>query len=285
MASPQCEHGYTRIADELFEAILRANFSKRELLVILAVVRKTYGYRKTADRLSSSQIAELTMLADTHCRATVRALKANHVLVEHDGKIGIQKDYERWATAEQGGPKQSGPQQSGPQQSANPDQNGPQPGPKQSAKPDQTSPHKRQTETLQTTTDSEDGRRRPLLCPNGLTDPEREEAARIVAPLDGAAQDALDELAGLMADGAIKTNKLACLRGIVRNIEAGDFGLNHGAKIRDARERYLSRPPAAPASSPVDTEAVLRRHAQMLGVSADDYLARFRRPSGALTLA
>jgi phage replication O-like protein O len=82
MASPQCENGHVRIADELFEAILRADFSKRELLVALAVIRKTYGYRKTMDRISSSQIAELTGIAPQHCRAAIRELKARRVIRE-----------------------------------------------------------------------------------------------------------------------------------------------------------------------------------------------------------
>jgi len=298
MASPQCEHGYTRIADELLEAILRADFSKRELLVLFAVIRKTYGYRKTADRLSSKQIAALTLLADTHCRATVRALKAKQVLQEIDGKLGLQKDYERWGQSEpepaRGGPKQSGPKrspgpkQSGPKQSAKEDQNGPQKGPKRSAKEDQNSPHNRQTDNLQTTTDSEEGRRRlDFIFPRGLSAAEQEQAARIVAPLNGAAQDALDEIAGMIADGAIKTNKLACLSGIVRNIAAGDFTMNHGAKIRDRRQRDHRQRDAGtssptPEPAPVDTEAILRRHAQMLGIPEDDYLAQFNDPMGPL---
>lgn len=96
MACPQCENGYIRIADELYEAILRADFSKRELLIVLAVIRKTYGYRKTIDMITSSQIAKLTGIDASDCRATVRALKGAGVLVEVDRKIGIQKDYERW---------------------------------------------------------------------------------------------------------------------------------------------------------------------------------------------
>jgi len=294
MASPQCEHGYTRIADELLEAILRADFSKRELLVLFAVIRKTYGYRKTADRLSSKQIAALTLLADTHCRATVRALKAKQVLQEIDGKLGLQKDYERWGQSEpdtpaRGGPKQSGPKRSpgpkrsGPKQSAKEDQNGPQKGPKRSAKEDQNSPHNRQTDNLQTTTDSEEGRRRlDFIFPRGLSAAEQEQAARIVAPLNGAAQDALDEIAGMIADGAIKTNKLACLSGIVRNIAAGDFTMNHGAKIRDRRQRDAGASSPTPEPAPVDTEAILRRHAQMLGIPEDDYLAQFNDPMGPL---
>ena len=43
MASPQTENGYTRIANELFDAILAFPFSKRELLIVLG--RAPYGAR------------------------------------------------------------------------------------------------------------------------------------------------------------------------------------------------------------------------------------------------
>lgn len=50
MANPQIENGYTRIANELLEALLLANLSKRQLLVALAVIRQTYGFnRKTVN--------------------------------------------------------------------------------------------------------------------------------------------------------------------------------------------------------------------------------------------
>lgn len=145
MASPQCENGHTRIADELLEAILRADLSKRELLVVLAVIRKTYGYCRTMDRITASQIAEMTGIADTHCRAALRELKTRAVIVAEGEKIGIQKDYERW-----NGPKQAGPKRSGPKQSAKADQNGPAGGPKRSGKADQNGPHNKQRDNLET---------------------------------------------------------------------------------------------------------------------------------------
>jgi Bacteriophage replication protein O len=36
--TPQLENGYIRIANELYEAILRFPFTKRELLIVLAIV-------------------------------------------------------------------------------------------------------------------------------------------------------------------------------------------------------------------------------------------------------
>ncbi len=146
MASPQCENGHVRIADELYEAILKADFSKRELLVVLTVIRKTYGYRKTMDRIAASQISALTGVADTHCRETLRNLKNQGVILEDQGRIGIQKDYDLW-----GGRKRSGPKRSGPKQSAKEDQIGPLGGPKRSEKEDQIGPHNKQTDNIQTT--------------------------------------------------------------------------------------------------------------------------------------
>ena len=51
IASPQVEDGHTRIANELLEAMCRAGFSARQWAVVMAVVRKTYGYGK---RLTTS---------------------------------------------------------------------------------------------------------------------------------------------------------------------------------------------------------------------------------------
>jgi phage replication O-like protein O len=130
MASPQCENGHVRIADELFEAVLRADFSKRELLVVLAVIRKTYGWSKAMDQISSSQLAELTGIAPQHCRAAIRELKARHVIRQTDNQIGIQKDYELWGGPKQAGPKRAGPKRAGPKQAGKAAQNGPERRPK-----------------------------------------------------------------------------------------------------------------------------------------------------------
>ncbi|BBL69817.1 replication protein [Methylogaea oryzae] len=74
MASPQTEDGYIRIANELLDAILMFPFSKRQLKVVLALIRKIYGFNKKADDLASSQLSTLTGLNDAHCRGTVRRM-------------------------------------------------------------------------------------------------------------------------------------------------------------------------------------------------------------------
>jgi len=106
MASPQTENGYTRIANELYEAILGyelpRNTGDTPLRLIFFVIRKTYGYGKTSDAISLTQF-ERGIKAR---RATIvywlnYLVRANVLVrgekVSKNGVIyGINKDYESW---------------------------------------------------------------------------------------------------------------------------------------------------------------------------------------------
>lgn len=108
MPGPQTEDGYTRIANELYDAIIRVPFSKRELLIVLAVIRKTYGYNKKVDALSVYQIAAITGIDRANVSRTVSNLIQKNVISEsgtgrfshgtHVKSIGINKDYGHWKT-------------------------------------------------------------------------------------------------------------------------------------------------------------------------------------------
>lgn len=57
MKDLQIENGsYTRIVNPLIENLIKVPFKGCELAVILFIIRKTYGYNKTQDELSISQI-------------------------------------------------------------------------------------------------------------------------------------------------------------------------------------------------------------------------------------
>ena len=60
MADVQIDDGYTKVANELLEAIMRINLSSYEFRVIMAIMRKTYGYSKKHDYISLSQLEEIT---------------------------------------------------------------------------------------------------------------------------------------------------------------------------------------------------------------------------------
>ena len=52
MATPQTENGYTRIANELFDAILGYRCSNLQKEIIFAVIRYTYGFQRKEAELS-----------------------------------------------------------------------------------------------------------------------------------------------------------------------------------------------------------------------------------------
>lgn len=55
------DDGYTRFANELLEAIASADLTARQLKVMLAYVRKTYGFNKKTDRILVMKKFSLTL--------------------------------------------------------------------------------------------------------------------------------------------------------------------------------------------------------------------------------
>lgn len=102
MANPQLENGYTRISNELLDAIGKANFSATELEIVLCVVRFTYGFGRTSHKLSASFIAEWTKRNKRGIKECLKKLTNNNVIVvinSQVGKtseIGLNKNYEEW---------------------------------------------------------------------------------------------------------------------------------------------------------------------------------------------
>jgi len=64
----------------IYEAWLTFGFTKREAEVFAAVCRKTYGWRKKIDRISYSQIAEITKLHPKNVARVMRNLRSACVL-------------------------------------------------------------------------------------------------------------------------------------------------------------------------------------------------------------
>ncbi len=82
------ESGHTRIDDDLLDALIAYPLSKRQYKVVLAVIRKTFGFAKAEDDLSSAQLARLTKLDPSHCRTAVRELASLGVLEVRAGHFG-----------------------------------------------------------------------------------------------------------------------------------------------------------------------------------------------------
>lgn len=108
MASPQCEDGYTRIANELLEALCRLHLTGNEAQVAFAVIRKTYGWNKKQDWISASQLAEMTGLSRVSVIEALRGLKAKGLILRDYGVTAIQKDYTAWGCTEIGNCTENG---------------------------------------------------------------------------------------------------------------------------------------------------------------------------------
>lgn len=100
LASPQLEEGYTRLANELLDAMLRAGFTSRQWAVVMAIVRKTYGYNKKSDDIGLGQLATMTGIDKAHLSRTVRELASSGVLNRKVGTFGhslsVNKNYAKW---------------------------------------------------------------------------------------------------------------------------------------------------------------------------------------------
>ena len=100
MANPQLEDGYTSIANESMDALMRTNFSPYERRVLDCVLRKTYGWHKKRDRISYSQFEEDTHIDRRHIgRAIISLKQRNIVTVTGTGyalEYSFQKDYTLW---------------------------------------------------------------------------------------------------------------------------------------------------------------------------------------------
>jgi phage replication O-like protein O len=94
------DNGYTAIDNALFDAIVRSDFTKRQYKIVLVAIRKTYGWRKISDDITSIQMSMLTGLADSHCRSAIRELVDMNVLRVQPGKYGqtisIVSNYKLW---------------------------------------------------------------------------------------------------------------------------------------------------------------------------------------------
>lgn len=52
------DDGYTRLANELLDAVMCSGLPETELCILMAVWRKTYGYNKKMDWISNEQLCE-----------------------------------------------------------------------------------------------------------------------------------------------------------------------------------------------------------------------------------
>ena len=96
----KAEGGFTKLDNELFEAILSANLSHSQQSVLLAMIRKTDGYQKKTDDISARQIGDMCSMSRQHVTKALNDLAKYNVITKKPGKhgsiVGIQKNHKNW---------------------------------------------------------------------------------------------------------------------------------------------------------------------------------------------
>ena len=103
MANPQKENGFTSIANELFNEILKSDLTLRELKIVLCIIRFTYGFQRKEWTLSVRFISKSTNIKFQHISKTLMDLESKNIITFVGGpehrqgrQIRLNKDYDSW---------------------------------------------------------------------------------------------------------------------------------------------------------------------------------------------
>src|SRR3990167_6753644 len=102
MANPQIENGYTKISNEIMEALAKIRISGEARQMLDVIIRKTYGFSKKEDKIATTQFMELTGLSRLAIpKARKKLISLNLITVSQKGYSQIltysfQKDYDKW---------------------------------------------------------------------------------------------------------------------------------------------------------------------------------------------
>lgn len=100
MANPQTEDGYTRIANELLEALSGIRISGEARQILDVILRKTYGFGKKEDKISISQFCTMTKMGDVPVCRGIKKLIDMALITKKDNEIAniysINKDFSSW---------------------------------------------------------------------------------------------------------------------------------------------------------------------------------------------
>ena len=101
MSNPQLENGYIRIAMEIFEALARIRISGEARQVLDTIIRKTYGFQKSEDRIALSQFSLSTGMPKIAILKAIKKLVSMNLVITKKGNDStniykFNKDFSSW---------------------------------------------------------------------------------------------------------------------------------------------------------------------------------------------
>jgi phage replication O-like protein O len=99
MANPQ-PNEFTKLSNELLEAICNKRISGREFQLFLFIIRRTYGFNKKSDSIALSQFSEATGIGESNIPGLLTSLEQKNMILKNKNgyisRYSVQKDYEKW---------------------------------------------------------------------------------------------------------------------------------------------------------------------------------------------
>ena len=102
MSNPQLEKGFTRIANELIQALYRVNLNGSEFRIILFIIYQTYGYNKKSRQLSYTYISKGTGIPYGSVRRSIKHLFECGIINQKSSndnsiiELSVDKNYTQW---------------------------------------------------------------------------------------------------------------------------------------------------------------------------------------------
>ena len=98
MEGIQLENGFTRIANELLEKFAKIKISGTSWRVLVAIIRKLYGYKKKEDWIAYSQLQKITNLPKSRISESIKQLRNYGIVTQKRNSgtkysIGINKNF------------------------------------------------------------------------------------------------------------------------------------------------------------------------------------------------
>ncbi len=93
---------FTRISSTTLEHLAKARLTPNEWRTVMALVRKTYGYQKSYDRISISQFQAMTGLERKRQVGALKSLVRKGIVLMRHGYINsyaLNRKYSQWAVA------------------------------------------------------------------------------------------------------------------------------------------------------------------------------------------
>jgi phage replication O-like protein O len=100
MANPQMENGHVKIANDIFEALMRIRISGEARQCLDTILRKTYGFNKKEDAISLSQFEHSTGMRKCDVIRGIKKLIEMNIISKKASGIAniyqINKDFDKW---------------------------------------------------------------------------------------------------------------------------------------------------------------------------------------------